>query len=286
MRSLTASRMRSASGIPAAILSPRAATTRSTSWGRAPIRCKPARIWAPRSGGGGVAKRRRRRAAADRDSPARRFALGRYLARLPNRFSDLTAAPTIVFTMPQGGAAIGRTPDFFVGVLRAYAESFAAGELHERQVPMAKQAMSLLCLLAGKAINDMIDEACGVAKAPVLTRAVAIKFLVNDAMDLGFDDIAGAYLALSRKTAKRQLMLLDIGPAKPAVPPNLAPYEVKVLALLAPLPEGVKGMERVIALVGGKTTRVRAAIRKLLGEGKVVRIHDGKAATYKIPVAA
>jgi hypothetical protein len=91
--------------------------------------------------------------------------LGQYLARLPSRFHDLTRGHEIEFDAPQahGGSvrAIGRPVEFFIGVLRAYSEGFAAGELHRAQLPMAKRAVTLLSLLAGKALERMIDEACG-----------------------------------------------------------------------------------------------------------------------------
>lgn len=64
--------------------------------------------------------------------------------------------------------AIGRTADFFVTLLKAHAESFAADELHASQIARAKRAMALLCLLAEKGIEAMIDEACG--RAPALPR--------------------------------------------------------------------------------------------------------------------
>lgn len=100
--------------------------------------------------------------------------LGRYLARLPSRYEHLTTDPSVDFTLPQGGAtALGRTPDHFVSVLRAYVESYKEEELHARQVPMAKRAMDLLCLLAGKAINDMIDEACGLVRVASSTETEA-----------------------------------------------------------------------------------------------------------------
>lgn len=92
--------------------------------------------------------------------------LGRYLARLPNDCAGLTRGPEPVdFDVPQphGGVvtAKGYRPEFFVGVLRAYVESYQAGKLRASQEPMAKRAMGLLCLLAGKAVETMIYEACG-----------------------------------------------------------------------------------------------------------------------------
>jgi hypothetical protein len=91
--------------------------------------------------------------------------LGRYLARLPARFSTFSNGPKIEFDapLPQGGyvTAVGRSPEFFVGTLRAYVEAREAGELHPKQLPIAKRALDLLCLLAGHAIEAMIDAACG-----------------------------------------------------------------------------------------------------------------------------
>lgn len=111
--------------------------------------------------------------------------LCQYLARLPSRFEHLTSGHEIRFSVPQehGGVipAIGREPSWFVDVLRAYAGGLTAGELHPSQVPMAHRAMDLLCLLAGKAIGQLVDEACGVqasmppsAARPVTAEGVAV----------------------------------------------------------------------------------------------------------------
>lgn len=105
--------------------------------------------------------------------------LGQFLARLPKHFEDLTRGNEIVFVVPQsqGGVvrAIGRPPEFFVGILRAYAEGFAASELHKSQEPMARRAIALLSLLAEKGIEALIDEACGVARPAESAQLAAIQ---------------------------------------------------------------------------------------------------------------
>lgn len=106
------------------------------------------------------------RGNAEKDGGTETGNLGRYLARLPKRYAHLASGPETEFILPDGGVAIGRGPEHFVGVLRAYTESYAAGDLHASQAPMAKRAMDLLCQLAGKAIEQMIDEACNYRGAP------------------------------------------------------------------------------------------------------------------------
>lgn len=107
--------------------------------------------------------------------------LGRFLARLPKRFEHLTRGPEIEFEIPQeqGGfvRAIGRPASFFIALLKAYAEGYAAGELHHTQAPMAKRAIELLCMLADKALSDLIDDACGITprSAAVLLELNAAK---------------------------------------------------------------------------------------------------------------
>lgn len=93
---------------------------------------------------------------------AKKGDLGRLISRLPERFCDLGAPPTIDFVLQDGRTeAIGRDRMFFVQLCDAYAEAWAAGELHPKQEPIAKVAMAIIRALAHVGIDALIDEATG-----------------------------------------------------------------------------------------------------------------------------
>ncbi len=88
--------------------------------------------------------------------------IGRYLSRLPARFAELSAGPTLEFDLPGGGGALGRDGQWFVDVLKAYKSAWRAGEFkHPAQVRLAENADAILDSLAGVAIVALIDEATG-----------------------------------------------------------------------------------------------------------------------------
>jgi len=91
--------------------------------------------------------------------------IDRLISRLPSRFADLNARPTIEFiTSTNAGSAavaIGRDRMFFVQLCDAYADAWAAGELHPKQEPIAKVAMAIIRALAKVGIDALIDEATG-----------------------------------------------------------------------------------------------------------------------------
>jgi len=119
-------------------------------------------------------------------------------------------------------------------------------------------------------------------QAPPLTHDACIAFLVNEAMGHGYKDIARRHIALSELTAKRQMMLLDVGPA--VVAPGLC--DEKVLAVLGAAPEGIANMDGVLVLVGGRRSEARASLWRHINEGRVTRTHNGKAAIYKLRAVA
>jgi hypothetical protein len=84
--------------------------------------------------------------------------LGRYLARLPQEFSHLQAAPEIEFSSPSGPAK-GREAQWLVDLLRAYDEADDSGALHPSQRHLARNARRILRALAGVGIIALIDEA-------------------------------------------------------------------------------------------------------------------------------
>jgi len=88
--------------------------------------------------------------------------LKRLISRLPARFECIVASPSIDFVLPDGATvAIGRDRMFFVQLCDAYADAWAAGELHPKQEPIAKVAMAILRALAKVGIDALIDEATG-----------------------------------------------------------------------------------------------------------------------------
>lgn len=98
--------------------------------------------------------------------------LGRYLARLPEKYSALATDPNFDFVRPDGGVAIGRPARDFVAMCRAYAEMYAEGSIHKARVPMARNAIGILSYLADRGIDEIIYEATG-HRPPVVTIAPA-----------------------------------------------------------------------------------------------------------------
>lgn len=84
--------------------------------------------------------------------------LGRYLARLPEKYSVLAAAP-FSFICPDGNVALGRPARDFVAMCRAYAEMFQEGTIHKARIPLARNAIAILCLLADRGIDEFIYDA-------------------------------------------------------------------------------------------------------------------------------
>jgi hypothetical protein len=155
--------------------------------------------------------------------------LGQYLARLPKSYAHLARGPEIEFRIPQtqGGMvrAVGRPPAFFVGVLRAYVEGFAAGELHKSQEPMARRAMALLSRLAEKGIEAMVDEACGVLRAAALedTKRQDLVALIDErirAREADVEERARAIVDERFAAAAQALLGTPPAPAEPAPRPK------------------------------------------------------------------
>ncbi len=93
---------------------------------------------------------------------AKKGDLARLISRLPERFNELGAPPTVEFVLQDGcTAAIGRDRMFFVKLCDAYTEAWAAGELHPKQEAIAKVAMAIIRSLAHVGIDALIDEATG-----------------------------------------------------------------------------------------------------------------------------
>lgn len=84
--------------------------------------------------------------------------LGRYLARLPEKYSGLAAAP-FSFVCPDGSVAVGRPSHDFVAMCRAYAEMLADGSIHKARLPMARNAVAILSKLAERGIDEIVYEA-------------------------------------------------------------------------------------------------------------------------------
>ncbi len=90
--------------------------------------------------------------------------LERHVGRLPARFGDLSLVPSIEFTIPNGAIALGRDRNFFVDLCDAYADAWAAGELHPKQELIARTCMAIIRSLAKVGIDALIDEATGYQK--------------------------------------------------------------------------------------------------------------------------
>ena len=93
--------------------------------------------------------------------------LPRLVRRLPPRFSHLNEAPVLEFTIQTGGAGIvanGYDRNFFVDLCDAYADTFAAGELHVQQEGIARTCIAVIRSLAKVGIDALIDEATGYQK--------------------------------------------------------------------------------------------------------------------------
>ena len=91
--------------------------------------------------------------------------IGRLISRLPKKYEALALGPTIEFTLPDSGiVAIGREASHLVDVCAAYSETFALGELHASQLPMARRAIMLVNVFAKVGIDALIDEATGYQK--------------------------------------------------------------------------------------------------------------------------
>ncbi len=87
--------------------------------------------------------------------------LGRYIARLPKRFADLTVVPGVEFELPDGGVALGREVNWFSSVLDAYVASFMSGELKTSQHDIARRAHKLQSAVNKIGWTALIDEATG-----------------------------------------------------------------------------------------------------------------------------
>lgn len=106
--------------------------------------------------------------------------LGRYLARLPEKYSALTVDPNLEFVLPDGGVATGRPSHDFVALCRAYAEMFADGTIHKARLGLAQKAVAILAALAERGIDEIIYEATGYKKpvpppAPQVLKTVAVE---------------------------------------------------------------------------------------------------------------
>jgi hypothetical protein len=101
--------------------------------------------------------------------------LGRYLARLPEKYSDLAAAP-ISFLTPDGTEALGRASRDFVAMCRAYAEMYANGSIHKARIPIARNCIAILAGLADVGIDELVYRAsnwhpAGITQAPAIDMA-------------------------------------------------------------------------------------------------------------------
>jgi hypothetical protein len=92
--------------------------------------------------------------------------IGRYLARLPDKYSGLSTEPNLEFIRPEGGVAAGRPARDFVTMCRAYAEMLREGTIHKARIPIAKNAIGILSYLAERGIEEMIYEATGYKRVP------------------------------------------------------------------------------------------------------------------------
>lgn len=93
--------------------------------------------------------------------------LGRYLARLPEKYSGLSAAP-FEFLAPDGNLAIGRPARDFVAMCRAYAEMYADGTIHKARVPIARNCIAILAGLADVGIDELVYRASGYRPATMI----------------------------------------------------------------------------------------------------------------------
>lgn len=173
---------------------------------------------------------------------------------------------------------------FFVNLLRAYVDGFAADELHPSQHAIARRAMQLLSMLAEKGIEAMIDEACGVLQPAMDTGAIrrppsmaellrarhGIRSTIIEHIGLSHDagDLEGTRAALAALDALLPRHVEDVpAPARRASSPpsssELGPHFSEGSQLLKERREA-KGWNRNQA-----TKQLRLAV------GLVARLEDG-----------
>ncbi|HRE87599.1 MAG TPA: hypothetical protein PK095_00545 [Myxococcota bacterium] len=110
--------------------------------------------------------------------------LGRYLARLPATYADLSVAPVLEFTPPRGGRTVkGRPTSWFIDLLRAYDEADDLDLLHTQQRHLAKAARVIIRALAGVGLDALVDEATGyqAQRAPDALQRLFARLLSNEA---------------------------------------------------------------------------------------------------------
>lgn len=90
--------------------------------------------------------------------------LNQYLARLPEKYSRLATGTTFEFVRPDGGIALGRSAHDFVDMCRAFAEMLTDDRPDQRRIHLARNALAMLSMLAGRGIDEIIYEACGYQK--------------------------------------------------------------------------------------------------------------------------
>lgn len=108
-------------------------------------------------------------------SGAKHAHLDRYIRALPSRFGYLAAGPNVAFIMPGGRIGHGIDAERFVDILCAYSDAADAGELRGNQLHLALHCQKLIRQLAKTGIAALIDEACGVRRAPGARGATSAK---------------------------------------------------------------------------------------------------------------
>lgn len=192
--------------------------------------------------------------------------LGRYLARLPEKYSALSADPILEFETPEGHLAHGRSAHDFVRMLSAYAEMLEEGNVHKARLPMARNAVRLLRLLADRGIDEIIYEAC---EYKPTTPGTSTDHLALDRVLLVMEKIAAATASNTTQVTALAAQVATLSSALSAridalesrVPndePTIGPAEAK-RSLLRPIYEAAKLKAR--ALGKGDNKKVISSIR-------------------------
>ncbi len=86
----------------------------------------------------------------------------RSLARIPGVSEDMQAHPSVEFVRPDGRAiAYGYETKFITRICIAYQVAFLAGNLHPKQIPIAREAMVFVAACADSGLEALVDAATG-----------------------------------------------------------------------------------------------------------------------------
>lgn len=139
--------------------------------------------------------------------------LGRYLARLPEKYSGLAAAP-IPFLTQDGNEAIGRPSRDFVAMCRAYAEMYAEGSIHKARIPIARNCIAILAALADIGIDELVYRASDWHPAPLAVAPTVDLASLRDSLRADLSaEFAPVLSRLAALESQGALVLGNTGPS-------------------------------------------------------------------------